>query len=344
MEHDKSRDENKIIGWGLSGAILSWQLYFQQKNFLVYDSLTNHSTRVAAGLVNPVVFKRLTKSWNADALVPYAETFYSRIEKELGVGLISRKNIFRVFASVEEENNWRAKEGDERYSTYLTSPNNHELPPAHAVDYPYGVGKVNTFGNLDTNLFLDRSKAFFQQQGISFIEEIFDYKRVNDAGRFFFCEGISVKKNPLFSYLPFKPTHGETLIIKTAEFNFLQTLNKNMFVMHLTGDLYKVGATYNWELSNPIPTNEGKADLIERLAAFTHFDYEIVEHLAGIRPNVKDRRPLLGTHPNQKNAIIFNGMGSKGVMIAPYYANHLLSHVFNDMPLDREVNISRFQK
>ena len=80
-----------IVGWGLAGAALAWELYFQHHLFRVKDSLENHSTRVAAGLVNPVVFKRLTKSWNADVLMPKADEFYTRIEKELGLNLLSRK-------------------------------------------------------------------------------------------------------------------------------------------------------------------------------------------------------------------------------------------------------------
>ncbi|NOQ74108.1 MAG: FAD-dependent oxidoreductase [Crocinitomix sp.] len=335
-------NKNVIIGWGLAGAVLSWQLYFENRTFSVFDSLSNHTTRVAAGMVNPIVFKRLTKSWNADLLLPAAQKFYTRIEQELSVKLISHKSIYRVFASIEEENNWNSKEGDDRFSAYLTTPNKEELPDEKFVNYPFGIGKVNTFGNLDTNKFLDASKAFFLEKGLEFYDEVFDYNTINDSARFFFCEGMGVKQNPLFSDLPFKPTHGETLMIETSDLKFLHTLNRNMFLTHVEGNKYNVGATYNWELDKPITTEEGKQNLVERLAAFTNFDYKIVAHLAGIRPNVKDRRPLLGIHSTQKNAIVFNGLGAKGVMIAPYYANQLLNHVFNDDALDPEVNIERF--
>ncbi|MFT5823315.1 MAG: glycine oxidase [Crocinitomix sp.] len=338
------KSKNIVVGWGLAGVVLSWQLYFENRTFSVFDSLSNHTTRVAAGMVNPIVFKRLTKSWNADLLLPAALKFYQRIEQELGVSLISNKDIYRVFASVEEENNWNSKQGDDRFSTYLATPSEQELPDKKFVNYPFGIGKVNTFGNLDTNKFMDFSKAFFQEKGFEFYDNLFDYNTINDDVRFFFCEGMGVKQNPLFSDLPFKPTHGETLIIETSDLEFLHTLNKNMYLTHIEGNKYNVGATYNWELVEPITTEEGKQNLVERLAAFTNFDYKIIEHLAGIRPNVKDRRPLLGIHPTQKNAVVFNGLGAKGVMIAPYYSNQLLNHVFNGGELDLEVNIDRFQK
>ena len=65
--------------------------------------------------------------------------------------------------------------------------------------------------------------------------------------------------------------------------------------------------------------------------------------MAGVRPTVSDRRPLLGTHPSQKNAHIFNGLGTKGVMIAPYYSAHLINHLIDGVELEKEVDIGRFE-
>ena len=196
MTAHKDQKSNEIIGWGLAGAVLSWQLYFRNQKFMVYDSLSNHTTRVAAGMVNPIVFKRLTKSWNADLLLPYAEKFYSRIEKLLDVNLVSNKSIFRVFASVEEENNWSSKQGDERFQRYLETPTAAEMPSSEFVHSPFGMGKVNTIGSVDTNLFLDRSKVFFQENNIQFVDEVFSpghpVRRMDSydhlrCGRYRFC-------------------------------------------------------------------------------------------------------------------------------------------------------------
>ena len=333
--------ECKIIGWGLAGSIMAWHLYFSNRGFQIYDSGVNHSTRTAAGLVNPIVFKRLTKSWNADKLVPYAQLFYQKIEKELNVKLVSQRSILRIFASVEEENNWSSKCGDERFEKYIKPAQNIQLK---GVDAPFGVGEVNTFGNLDTKLFLDHSKAFFEQKGIKFTRNKFDYYDVNESDCFMFCEGVEVKNNFFFNYLPLKPTQGETIIIKTKTIDFKDILNKNMFVLPLGNGLFKVGATYNWEMDKPEITLVGKNELIEKLNRFFKLDFEVVGHEAGIRPTVSDRRPLIGTHPENENLHIFNGLGTKGVMIGPYYANHLLQHVFGNAPLEKEVDIARYLK
>lgn len=334
--------EYTIVGWGLAGSIMAWQLFFNKIKFSVYDSTKNDSTKIAAGIVNPIVFKRLTKSWQADVLMPYAESFYQKIEEELSDKIIVPKHIFKIFNSYEDENNWMVKQSDNRFADYLL-PINSSFNINH-INSPFGYGEVKTFGNLDTVKFLELSKLFFLSKGVTFINEVFDYNKVNTTNNYIFCEGYDVVNNPYFNYLPLKPTHGETLIIKTNQLNFEGIINKNMFVMHLKDDLYKVGATYNWKLKEPICTERGKAELIEKLNQFVEFDYEIISQQAGIRPTVKDRRPLIGTHPIHENLHVFNGLGTKGVMIAPYYSNQLINCLLRGDELDKEINITRYAK
>ena len=57
---------------------------------------------------------------------------------------------------------------------------------------------------------------------------------------------------------------------------------------------YKVGATFNHKDKTSIPSKEGKEELIEKLKKVITVPYSIVEQSAGIRPAVKDRRPLVG--------------------------------------------------
>jgi len=324
----------------MAGATLAWQLYFKGKPFTIHDSGENHSTRTAAGLVNPMVFKRLTKSWMADELIEYAESFYKRIEDELSVSLISNRSILRIFASIEEQNNWASKEKDERFEKYLDPVQDVHLKK---IEAPFGGGKVKTIGNLDTNLFLDASKKYFVSKKVDFNNSVFDYYNVNDSEVFIFCEGFEVRNNFFFNYLPMKPTHGETLTIKTTEVNFEDIINKNMFVLPLGNETFKVGATYNWEMDEADITPFGKKELTDKLKTFANFNFEIIDHKAGIRPTVSDRRPLIGTHPENKNLHIFNGLGTKGVMIAPYFSLHFLDYLYDNMPLNEEEIVSHLK-
>lgn len=340
------KKENVIIGWGLAGAVMGWQLYFKGEKFEVYDAEKADSTRAAAGLINPIVFKRQNLSWRANDLLPYADNFYTAIEERLGVNIISRKNIYRVFSSVEEENNWSVKQGDERYKNYLKTPAHADLPSNQHVDYPYGIGEVDTIGYLDTNQFLDCSRQFFERKGYKFNKCVFQTDQVvsNQQTNFLFCEGVGLFQNPLFNYLPLKGTHGEVLIIKTTAYTFKDVLNKNMYLLPIAENKYKIGATYNWDLKQPVITNEARQELVERLTSFTDFEYEVVEQKAGVRPTVVDRKPLVGVHPIAKNAFVFNGLGTKGVMLAPFFSNQLLDFIFKGRAIDAEVDIDRHKK
>ena len=71
-------------------------------------------------------------------------------------------------------------------------------------------------------------------------------------------------------------------------------------------------------------------------------NYKIIEQVAGMRPTVTDRRPLVGQHPKYKNLYVLYGLGTRGVMIAPYVANQLYKYIENGTPIDQEVSISRF--
>ena len=72
--------------------------------------------------------------------------------------------------------------------------------------------------------------------------------------------------------------------------------------------------------------------------------YTIVQQITHIRPTVKDRRPLLGTHNQYTNLHLFNGMGSRGVLTAPTAANWLFKHIDGQKSLPEEVDINRFEK
>lgn len=330
-----------IIGWGLAGSSLAWHFHINRIPIRVYDNGLNHSSRVAAGMINPIIFKRLTKGWKVDQLMPYAETFYSEIEEKLSVNLLSRRKIVRVFSSVEEQNNWASLEGDGRYTDYLNPA--EDLEHSH-VDAPFGVGKVNSLGHLDINKYLNLSKNYMKNHLVEFIDQPFDDKQVQEDEQYIFCEGYHVQHNSHFGYIPMKPVHGDVLMILAPDLKYDDILNKNMFVLPLGNDLYRVGSTYNWSQNTPEPLEEGRLDLEDRLRSFCSFDFEVISHEAGIRPAVADRRPVLGTHPTQANIHIFNGLGTKGVSIAPLFAQQMVNYLLKGEKIESEVDVSRFSK
>ena len=70
----------------------------------------------------------------------------------------------------------------------------------------------------------------------------------------------------------------------------------------------------------------------------------MVQHEAGVRPSSNDRRPILGAHPQQKNIYIFNGLGAKGVMLAPYFAQQLGANITAGKAIDKEASVERYYR
>ena len=71
--------------------------------------------------------------------------------------------------------------------------------------------------------------------------------------------------------------------------------------------------------------------------------YKVVNQVAGIRPTVKDRRPLVGQHVFHKNLYVLNGLGTRGVMMGPYVAKQLFDFIELGTPLEADIDIKRFQ-
>ena len=119
-------------------------------------------------------------------------------------------------------------------------------------------------------------------------------------------------------------------------------MKSSVFLIPLGDDLYCVGATYEWEDKSNNITEKGKDELLSKLKTFLKCDFKLINQVAGIRPTVIDRRPLVGRHPENKNMYILNGLGTRGVMIAPYVAKKLFDFIEYKVRLDNEINITRF--
>ncbi|MCH2232780.1 MAG: FAD-binding oxidoreductase [Crocinitomicaceae bacterium] len=327
----------KIVGAGLAGINLAWHFYFEKIKFVIVDNKERSTARAAAGLINPVVFRRLNKSWMADDLMPYLHSFYCKINDVLGKELYVNLPIKKVITDIENLNDWGARNNDEAYQQFY---NEVEENYNSSVLAEYGLGVVNGSGYLKLEEYINLSLEFFKAESNTVVEEEFEYDKVE--GEIIFTEGRGLLRNPYFKYLPLNQTHGETLLIKAENLNIDYVLNKNMFVLPVEKNIYRVGATYNWEIKEPRTTEGAKAELLEKLSQIVDCELEVLDQWAGLRPTVKDRRPLLGTHKEHKNLHVFNGLGTKGVMISPYFANIFLQYLQGKRSLPQDVSIRRF--
>src|SRR5690606_25362400 len=132
------------------------------------------------------------------------------------------------------------------------------------VQAPFGVGRVHSLGHLDVNRFLDESKTYLAGKGFDFAQSRFDYQLTDSNEDVVFCDGWQLTENPFFQYIPMKPAHGDVLTIYAPDLNYDDILNKNMFILPIGNDHYKIGSTYNWDQKEAIPTEAGRHELEER--------------------------------------------------------------------------------
>jgi glycine oxidase len=338
-----------IVGQGLARSCLALQLMQRGKQILVIDKhQENAATQVAAGLFNPITGRNMKKTWLADVLFPYLHDFYNQAEQITGRSFFYPMNLYRPFVSIEDQNEWMGKSADPSMSEFVE--NVHTTPiEVTQVRNEFGGLVLKQCGYLNTIDFSKAVRNYINENAVlldeNFIEEDLhidsDYVTYHtyQAKKIIFCSGESVQTGKLFSWLPIRPLKGEVLTIKTNE-AISKIYNRGVYVVP---GIWKVGATYQFQDTTRTITQEGLKELLEKLNELVAFSYEVIGQSWGMRPTTPDRRPILGPHPEHKSVVIFNGLGTKGVSLAPYFSHVLTEWLEKGSPVNKEVDIQRYK-
>ncbi len=342
-----------IIGQGIAGTVLSYQLINKGYSVKVIDD--NHetsSTKVAAGLINPLVLKRLTKTWRAEEFIPFNASFYQSLEKAIGASFVIDKTILKLISSEDEELFWKKRSNIEGINNYITS----ELEDLTKYEFlhanTFKGGAVKDTGWIDTEILLTAYKKFLINKNILHYEQV-DYTEIKVsetdvkykdivAKEIIFCDGYQSYKSPFFNWIPLSMVKGELLIIESDALNDEYIFNKKIFILPIGDNKYKIGATYNWKDLSLVPTENKRIELLKNLEELINCNYRVVDHIVGIRPAVKDRRPLNGRHPKFSNVHLFNGMGSRGLFMAPKLGEEFVNYLENKGKIHPEVDLERY--
>ena len=339
-----------IVGCGLAGISFAEKALQHSKTILVVDNDSQNSSKIAGGLYNPVILKRFSEVWEAQSQLVTMNSFYAQLKPRIENQFDYKMPILRKFFSVEEQNNWFSASDKPNLTPFLST--DLHFKEYKGITAPFGYGEVLHTGYVDTASLLESYRNYlvdtnrFRQEAldytaISFEENCCNYKDIK-AKHIIFAEGFGLHANPYFNYLPLDGTKGELFIIKAPGLDLDVIVNTSVFILPLGNDLFKVGATYNWKDKTDLPTEEGKTELVARIQEIIDCDFEIVSHFAGVRPTVRDRRPLVGTHAVHKRIHLLNGLGTRGVMLGPAMADALYNTIENQIPLVKEIDIQRF--
>jgi len=341
-----------IIGQGLAGSVLAMELLQRGKRILVVDAGEGiTSSKVAAGIINPVTGRRFVKTWQAETLIPTAKTWYQQLEQHLEQRFFYSMPIFRLFGSVREQNDALARAGEGGMDKWLEEG---ELPARYGsfVHQDFGGIYIRNGGWLNLPAFQAAVRDYLNRKEL-LLETELDYDRIGIkdkevdyenivADHVIFCEGSAALANPFWYWLPFVPAKGELLTLYHDKFPGDIILNRHSFLLPLGEGYFRFGATYEWDDLTAEPTYQGKEELWERMQKYIDASFDIVDHRAAVRPTVKDRRPIIGHHPQHHKLWLFNGLGTKGVLLAPYFARQLVRHIEEGETIDQEVSVDRF--
>lgn len=339
-------DDVLITGHGIAGAVLAETLRSRGLQVHVFDvPRPGQASLVAAGVVNPVVFRRDVPSWRAAELLPIAQAFYTAMEQRHARSFWHPMELVKLFPTPKEVEQWQRAMRDTATAAFVSQQSQPEIDAA-PVQAPHGHGTVTKAAWLDVPAMLAAQReVLLKEQALSAVqvaqEDITvsdDHVRIGDrkARWLVRCEGSFAEVEGLV------PVKGEGLTVRIPGLRLTRMVHRGVFLLPapaLGTDVYRVGATFKWDNIWAGPTEEGRTWLLEKIARITDTPVDVLDHWSGVRPASRDRRPILGiTGPQQA---VFNGLGSRGVLLAPWSAQHLADHLYAGAPMDPEVDLAR---
>lgn len=341
-----------ILGFGIAGATMARELLQRGKRVLVIDSAQNTATAIAGGTIHPAVLRYYTKVWRGDEFWPIAKSQYRDWSEELSVPLITSNGLVRVFDSHDESNLWNERREQDFWAQYLRPLSPNQTNAFQGINAPFALGLSDDFLRFDPKLLLDNYRQTlikrhqYIQAELRFHSIAELYAAINQLG--YSTHGVILAQGHQQDFWPktakgnpIKAKKGQYLIIECPELKISRVVKSKFFLIPLGAHRYQVGATYARDKDNT--TQEDalgriKADL-DRLLAHP---YTVVDCWTGTRPGTQDRKPILGALSPQDNLYVFNGLNSRGLLMAPLLGQWLADYILEDTELPKEVSISRF--
>ena len=337
-----------ILGHGLAGAALAWQLRHRGWRVLVADrdeAVT--SSKVAAGLVVPISGQRLARSWRVEEFLPVAREFY----RCTGGECFHEIPCVRLLQNDDERRRWEERRHDSAFQNFLTRPQPHPLVNEEHFHGPADGFEMQSAW-LDVPAWLRFSQQQLHRDGAWLTADIAPAEvtpaddGVTVAGlrarHLIFCQGHEAAQNPFFPWLRWKSAKGEILTLHAPALPEHRIINRGGWLLPLGRDgLFRAGSTYAWDDFTATPTAAARGIIESRLRALLRVPFSITTHHVGIRPIINESKAVIGQHPVYRRLALFNGLGSKGVLHAPFFAAQLAALLVDGTPVEYELDICR---
>lgn len=325
-----------IIGQGLAGSALAWQAWRHGARVLVVERAADSGagcSRIAAGLLNPLTGKIPHPTWRVDELAPLARAHYAEVENAVGVACFHNARLIRELPSGAVAD---AALADAATAAWISG----------RVDD--ATLDVRGAGWLDTTAYLDETRAFFVALGC-YIAADFEERDViwlKDGGAEWrgvkaravvIANGLAARDLPSFRNLPFRPAAGRIVEVDAAlDPTHDIRAREGKWLLRREGRPHLAGATYEFVPPEEIPSRPPE-EIVALLDSWCP-GWTCAGTRIGTRPILRQSRPLAGRHPLRPALAWLNGLGSKGVLTAPWAAARLVDHLLDSHPLDPELD------
>jgi len=340
-----------IVGQGLAGSALAMALMRRGKSVAVVDSNDpSAATRVAAGLVTTLAGKGMNPAWRQSEYLPEAIAYYQNLERETGTPLFYPHPVLRLFKDAKEAAKFSRKADA---LTEWVAKDVAEIPP-NQLHAEFGGFEMAHGGRLDTLAYLKVVRQKIEKNGI-YLEQSFDDASVElsaegvrwngiHAQKIILCQGYAGLAAGRFSQLKHRSAKGEMLTVRVDQLDSDRIISRNSWLVPLGAGLWRAGATYEWDDLSTTPTEEGRAEVEQKVAGLTSLPFKVVGHDAGVRPIIHRSQPVVGLDPTCQQIGFFNGLGSKGVITAPSVGEHFASFLTGEFALAPELSLVRVEK
>jgi len=342
-----------VVGQGLAGTLVSHAALRRGWDCHVVDSGQPSASSVAAGMFNPMSFRRIIEVWDARAHLDSMTATYRAFEAELGEPFLHFLPILKQIPNAEYAKEWNRKALDSPWIEPVRSDAEVVQRFPDAVPSPgHGYGIVQGGGWLDLPRLIHTWRDRLQSEARFSVGQwtAAHAQRAHADGwdAIIDCRGCAAALDPTAEPLDIRANRGEILTVQPdgtegAPLPSTHILNFGKWTLPAQPGSWRLGASYEWNRTDLDPTPETRDFLMASLsqAAPNTEKSQTVRHDVGLRPVSKDRRPAVGPHPTISCLHVFNGLGTRGVLIGPRWAQLLCDSLSGKTQLPDIVNPAR---
>lgn len=315
-----------IIGQGLAGTLLGHACERAGLEFKIADAGHDRAaSRVGAGIINPITGQRIVKSRGIDELRGPALETYRELESVLGVPLVREMRVRRFFRDEEE---WRIF-GKKSASGELA-------PYAGEADadgfWIEGALRVDTAALIAAARKRWLAAGKLREERIRISDALAEYEQVIACTGADGADGADGLARAT----------GEILRVATEGLDPDVILNRGHWLLPTGAGEARVGATYARGESDAAAARaeleRSAAELLGRRA------FAVTAQESGVRVTAPDRYPVAGWTHDVPRLGVFNALGSKGALLAPWVARQWAAQLRDGTGFASEVDAGRFSR